>query len=1114
MIRRRITTSASISIILFLNFLIGCGQAGDQRQTLFTSLPPPESGIEFANSLTDTEEFNVFTYRNYFNGGGVGIGDVNGDGLADVYLTANQLPNRLFLNLGRMRFRDVTEQAGVKGIGAWSTGVSLADVNGDGLLDIYICNAGNIEGDDKANELYINQGPGPDGVPRFVERAREFGIADEGYSTHAAFFDYDLDGDLDVYILNNSFRPAGSFGLRNIRHIRDEKGGDKLYRNDDGSFVDVSVEAGIYGSEIGFGLGVTVGDVNADGWLDIYVSNDFFERDYLYVNSGDGTFRESLVDRMRHISLSSMGADMADINNDGFPEIYVTDMLPEDDRRLKTTTIYRSWDVYQAQLRNDYSHQYMRNMLHLNDGGERFAEIGQISGVSTTDWSWGALFADFDLDGFKDIFVSNGIYKDLTNQDFIDFLASDATLQMWIEAKDRSYLKLLAEIPSQPLRNYAFRNLGDLRFENAAAEWGLDTPSFSNGAAYGDLDNDGDLDLVVNNVNMPAFVYRNDADKIAPANYLQFVLNGRGMNRFAVGANVRVYVDGKTLFVEQVPQRGFQSSVDPVLTIGLGSATKVDSAVVRWPDGAVMVLTGIELNQRIVLNQTAAGPGRRSSSVDRAKTVLQDVTRAVALPYRHSENEFVDFDRESLLLRMVSTEGPRIAAGDVNGDGRIDLFLGGAKDRPGTLLRQRSNGNFESVQQSLFDADRTSEDIGVAFFDADDDNDLDLYVVSGGSEYDTNEPALQDRLYLNQGGGRFLKSNGLPAMRESGSVVAAADYDGDGDQDLFVGARLVPGQYGFEPHSAILRNEGGGRFANVTNFTASDLERAGLVTDAVWTDYDGDGHTDLIVVGEWMPITVFRNTGDGRLSNATERSGLARSHGLWNRIVADDLDADGDVDLVAGNLGLNTKLRAWNDRPMTMYVSDFDRNGSVEQVLFYYTGDKSYPIALRSQLVRQLNFLKKKYVNYADFAEQTATDIFSPDLLATAEKREVYILETSVLENAGDGTFVRRALPYEAQLSPVYGIVSEDLDQDGIRDLLLAGNFFAVQPSVGRMDANHGVFLKGKGVLEYEAVSSSRSGFAVDGEVRDMTVIQHPNHGRLIVAARNNDSVQLFRVGS
>ncbi len=1086
----------------------GCTTDSDHSK-LFALLDAAETGIVFENRLTDTERFNVFTYRNYFNGGGVGIGDLNNDGLADLYLTANQLPNRLFLNEGGFRFRDVTDEAGVRGMRAWSTGVSFADVNGDGLLDLYICNSGNIDGDDRANELYINQGTKDTGVPTFVEEAAAYGLADEGYSTHAAFFDYDRDGDLDVYLLNNSFRPAGSFGLKNIRHIRDERGGDKLYRNDGRNFVDVSEAAGIYGSEIGFGLGVTVGDVDGDGWLDIYVSNDFFERDYLYVNNGDGTFEEALVSWMRHVSLSSMGADMADVNNDGYPEIYVTDMLPEGDRRLKTTTIYRSWDVYQAQLRNDYYHQFMRNMLHLNNRDGSFSDVGQIAGVSTSDWSWGALFADFDLDGFKDIYVSNGIYKDLTNQDFIDFLGSEATLRQWVQSEQRSYLALLAEIPSQPIPNYAFRNLDGLRFENAAAEWGLDTPSFSNGAAYGDLDNDGDLDLVVNNVNMPVFVYRNQLDRLAPSPHLQFVLRGEGENTFAVGASVRAYQSGRIFYVEQVPQRGFQSSVDLVLTIGLASDAPVDSVIVGWPNGRATVLLDVSPNQRLELDQSVARTVRPASGTQ-SSVLLEDVTQAVELPYRHVENEFVDFDRESLLLRMYSTEGPALAVGDVNGDGLDDIYLGGAKGYSGSLLVQRRNGRFSLRGRGALAADAASEDVGAAFLDADGDGDLDLYVVSGGSDFTPGDPALEDRLYLNDGAGGITRSSAYSAPAESGSVAAPADFDGDGHTDLFVGGRLIPSQYGYDPVSRLLRNTGDGRLVNVTNTAAPGLDRAGMVTDAVWTDYDGDRLIDLVVAGEWMPIRIYRNSGDGRLLETTEAAGLGGSSGLWNRIVAADLDDDGDEDLVAGNLGLNTKLRANPDQPMTLYVSDFDRNGSVEQVLFYYSGRDSYPIALRGELLKQLNTLKKKYVTYADFAEQTAADIFSEDELAKSIRREVRTLESSLFENLGNGTFKRHTLPFEAQLAPVFGILPLDVTADGAKDILLAGNFFEVQPSVGRMDASYGVVLGGSGGLSFTSIGSRESGFRVEGQARHLATLSHAGRGRLIVVARNNDSTQLF----
>ena len=1080
---------------------MGC-RTSDRAETLFSRLPASATGIDFENRLVDTEEVNVFTYRNYYNGGGVGIGDVNGDSLPDIYLTANQQPNKLFLNRGDFRFEDVTEKAGVGGERAWSTGVSVVDINGDGRLDLYVSNAGNYQGDDRANELFINQGTGADGVPTFTEEAAAYGLADEGTSTHAAFFDYDRDGDLDVYVLNNSFRPVSSFGLRNIRHERHEGGGDKLYRNDDGRFTDVSEEAGIYGSEIGFGLGVTVGDVDRDGWPDVYVSNDFFERDYLYLNQHDGTFREVNAEAMPYLSLSSMGADMADLNGDGYPEIFVTDMLPESDERLKTTSTYEGWNVYQAKLKSDYGHQFMRNMLHLNRADGTFSEIGQIAGVSATDWSWGALMADFDGDGHKDIFVSNGVAKDLTDQDFVAFFADEVEKARRTGKRDFVFLGLLDQIPSNPIPNYLFAGSDSLVFTNKAEAWGLAEPSFSNGAAYGDLDNDGDLDLVANNVNEEVFVYRNNADTLrADQHYLKVRLEGEGMNRFGLGAGVTAWHDGQAFYLEQMPMRGFQSSVDYALTFGLGDIGRLDSLTVAWPDGREQTLLDVQADQTITLRQAEAA-SEAAAPAPAFTPLFEDVTRTSGLDFAHEENNFVDFHREGLLPKMLSTEGPGVAVGDVNDDGLEDVFLGGAAGQAGRLFLGKQGGGFTGADGAAFEADQTSEDVGAAFFDADGDGDQDLYVVSGGSEFSGMAPELRDRLYLNNGSGLFEKTEGrLPTQYHSGSVAAPADYDGDGDQDLFVGSRLVPWRYGLDPQSVLLQNDGTGHFREVTPRAAPGLADVGMVTDAAWTDTNGDGRLDLVVVGEWMPITLFLNGGDGTLAPPETPTSLEESHGWWNRILADDLDGDGDVDFVAGNLGLNTKLQASPEEPATMHVGDFDGNGSTEQVIAYYKDGASYPMPLLGELTSQLNTFKKIYRKHVDYAGQTIDELFTPEQLERATVKRAHVFASSYIENLGDGTFRLRPLPYEAQLAPVYGLLADDFDADGYQDLLLAGNFFGVKPDLGRMDASYGLLLRGDGGF----VPAEGSGFVVDGQVRALRWA----NGR-IVAAKNDDAVQVF----
>jgi len=1099
-----------------LCLLAGCSARSDPTlppadSRLFTRLPSGYTGVRFENRLTDTRELNVFTYRNYYNGGGTALGDLTGDGLPEIVLTSNLGGPRLYLNEGKFRFRDVTEQAGLRHKG-WTTGVTLADVNGDGRLDIYICHAGNGDGTLRANELYINQGLNADGVPTFVEEAAAYGVADSAYSTQAVFFDYDRDGDLDLFVINNSPRPVASFPVTNTRDVRDPLGGAKLYRNDGGHFVDVSAAAGIFGSEIGLGLGLVVSDVNRDGWPDIYVANDFFERDYLYINNGDGTFAERLEQEMPYISLSSMGLDIADVNNDGWPDIYVADMLPDDERRLKTTSSFATWDRLQGDVRNGFHYQFTRNMLHLNNGNGTFSDIGQLAGVARTDWSWSVLMADLDLDGYKDIYVTNGLAKDETSQDYIAFLANRETMVQATSSGRVDFRRLIDAMSSTKLPNYAFHNRGDLTFSNESAAWGLDTLSFSNGAAYGDLDGDGALDLVVNNVNQEAFVYRNNARTLTQNRFLQVRLEGAGANRFAIGAKVTLWSGTRQFFQELEPTRGFQSSVDYILTFGVGQRDTLDSVKVEWPgrEGRVSLLTKVATNQRLTVRQSEAVVPR-APSPQSLTPLFTDVTDQVGLPYTHRENEFVDFDREPLIPKLLSTEGPMVAVADVNGDGLDDMFIGGAKGQAGRLLVQQPDGRFVSTNEKLLEQDRLSEDLGAVFFDADGDGRPDLYVVSGGSEFaSSRDPALQDRLYLNDGRGRFRKAIGsLPPEDVSGSRVVAADYDGDGDVDLFVGGRVVPWHYGEAPRSLLLQNDGHGHFTDVTKRLAPELERVGMVTDAEWRDVDGDGRPDLIVVGEWMPITIFRNAGGGKLVRL-KTTDLEHSEGWWNRIVAGDFTGKGRVDFIVGNLGLNTRLHASEAEPTTMYVKDFDGNGVTDQIVSVYNHGTSYPIALRDELITALPYLRPRYPRYADYAGQTVTDIFSPAELAGATVKQAHTFATALVRNNGDGSFTLVPLPLEAQLAPVYGILAQDLDGDGKPDLLLAGNFDGVQPEIGRMSASYGLALRGDGMGRFTPLPAAQTGFAVPGQARDIQRVR-TRGGDLYLVARNNDRPLIFR---
>ncbi len=1087
---------------------------------LFRRLDPQETGVTFENRLLESAGFNILNYLYYYNGGGVSAGDVNGDGLVDLFFTSNEGTDKLYLNRGDFRFEDVTGKAGVGGSGNWSNGVVMADVNGDGRLDIYVCNLGGYLDRTGRNELFVNEGVGPDGVPRFSERAAEHGLDFEGYATHAAFFDYDRDGDLDLYLLNQATHTERSYGPPEVARVRDPRASDRLYRNEgapgQSRFVDVSEAAGILDGASGYGLSVVTSDFDGDGWPDVYVGNDFHENDLLYLNNRDGTFRETIRAAMPHTARFSMGADAADLNHDGRMDLVVLDMLPDDEAVLKTSAGPDTYSLDNLKMRLGYGPQLSRNTLQLNrgndpDGTPRFSDIAPLAGVHATDWSWAALLADPDNDGRRDLYVTNGIFRRPNDLDFINFISDEAVQADLEEGISEANLGLLERMPQVPLANYAFRNVsaggedGNLRFSNVAAAWGLAGEGFSNGAVYADLDNDGDLDLVVNNVNASASIYENLAGGRPDRRALTLTLAGEGMNTGGIGARVEVTAGGRRQTAEAFPSRGYLSSVDPRLHLGLGPAERAERVRVTWPDGRVQTLAGVPAG-RLTLRQSDASAPAPVPALPPAERPFRDVTAEAGLAFVHRENAFVDFNRERLMPHKLSTEGPALAVGDVNGDGLDDVFVGGAKHQPAALLVQQPDGTFRPQDEALWLADSLFEDVAAAFFDADGDGDPDLYVASGGNEFWGEHDAIRDRLYLNDGG-RFRRSPAVLPAGHKGCVVPG-DWDGDGDPDLFVCGRVVAREYGRAARSFLLENDGRGRFRDVTARLAPAFVQPGMVADAVWADLDGDGRLDLAIAGEWMPVRVFLNRG-GRFEEQTDPA-LAAATGWWTALAATDLDGDGDLDLVAGNLGLNSRITAAEDAPARLYLGDFDGNGSTDPVLTTVRNGEEYPFATRDQLNAQMEPLRRRYPSYTRFGARTVSDLLG------GARRGATVLEartfaTSFIENLG-GRWRVRPLPSVAQFAPVYAILPNDLDGDGRPDLLLAGNFFGVRPDRGRYDASLGAFLRGDGRGGFAPVEPGVSGLFLGGEVRAVRAVQWARGGRLLVVARSGGPLTAIRL--
>lgn len=1064
---------------------------------VFELLKSTETGVDFENTLVETADVNFFVYQYLYNGGGVGIGDINNDGLADIYFTGTVSNDKLYLNQGNMKFKDITSSAGIQQNNGLKTGVSMVDINTDGLLDIYVCRSGWSENPkDRENLLYINQGNGS-----FKEEAKAYGLAESGNSVQAGFLDYDGDGDLDCFIASHPLFEVENEEADYARANPINQFSDQLYRNNgNNTFTNVTKEAGVF--NYGHGLGLAISDYNNDGWPDIYVANDFQSHDYYYINNGNGTFSEKAKSLVSHVSYFAMGSDAADINNDGEIDLFVVEMLAEDNKRQKTNMAAMNPGLFWDNVKRGLHYQYMRNTLQYNNGRGSFSEIGYLSGVSNTDWSWAPLFADFNHDGFKDLAITNGYLNDTQDKDLkkkADKLLGDKKL--------KDYTEIIDLMHSTPIQNYVFKNQGDLTFVDKSDDWGFDYSGYSNGMAYGDLDNDGDMDLVVNNFNDPASVYRNTTSDENVGHYLMAKLKGSNENPRGFGTKLTLKTTSGMQYQEFWVARGFQSSCDQKVHFGIASGDQIKELKVVWPDGRMQVLYNIPVNQLIELNYLDANSQSTPEAI--AKPYFIPLQSNSGFLFTHKENDYNDYLKESLLPHKQSRNGPKISIGDVNGDQLDDFYISGAAGQAGKLIVQLEGMQFGSSSDEVFNADARSEDLGSTFFDADGDDDLDLYVVSGGNEFEPNSPLLQDRLYLNNGQGLFVKAeNALPKMLSSGGTVTAGDFDNDGDNDLFVGGRIIPGKYPFAPRSYLLENKDG-KFEDVTSKVCPDLLNPGLITSAVWSDFSGDGKLDLIVVGEWTGILMFENQ-NGKLVNVSKKNGLDQETGWWNVIKAVDIDKDGDQDFILGNLGLNYKYHASKEEPFEVYAHDFDENGSTDIVLGYYNDGTVFPVRGRQCSSEQMPMIAEKFETYEEFGEANIKDVYG-DKLNDALHLQARNFASSILMNEGKGTFKLKPLPMKAQFSAVNGIITKDFNDDGNTDILLAGNLFQSEVETGRADAGRGLLLLGDGSGNFNSVSLIRSGFHAPMDVKDLELLKTgPNSPDLILVGNNDFGLQLF----